>query len=88
MTAEHPNIDEALLATPVNYFCVNISYSLHGELLQSDNHHLFHRVQSGGGGCQFRARLSGWFSSHDRVLTLLISAVMAGCVSAADAWLL
>lgn len=89
MTAEHPNIDETLLSTPVNYFCVTISKAIldtERELLQPDYHHLFHRVQSGGR--RGVGSVPVWFSSHDRVLTRLVSAVMAGCVSAADAWLL
>lgn len=51
MTAEHPNIDKTLLSPPVNYFCVTTSKAIlyaERELLQSDYHHLFHRVQSGG----------------------------------------
>lgn len=39
MTAEHPNIDVALLSTPVNYFCVTISKAIvytERELLQFD----------------------------------------------------
>lgn len=85
MMAEHPNVDVILLSTPVNYFCVAISKATRKENFWSPS---FVSSRSVWGGSQFCARLSGWFSSHDRVLTLLISVVMAGYVSAADAWLL